>query len=517
MELRQREHNSLEYFQELLKNLHQVSIMLARINTSDALFRAAIELGRNQLGFDRLGVWLCDSYDLTIMHGTFGIDEHGAIRDERQYTIKRSLFHRSDEQPLGLLVFVEACDLLNHQSEVVGTGWQATVGIWDNNTFLGSICADNLIQQEPVSDQQLEVLALYGHVLGSHYTHLLEAAAREALLFREKKRIAELEALRETLTEISRELDLNRLLQSIVERLLGLCGGNNGSIGLYDTERRDIEIVAVKNLHETVRPGFRLHLGEGALGSAAATRQLLNLASYDQFENRSDRFLNWRVGPVLAVPLLLSDRLLGAMAVSRIRGSEPFDEADQRLLLDFAHQATIGIRNAQLYAEARHIAMVDMLTGLYNRRYCLDRIVSELARTQRSGTPTSIGMLDLDRFKRINDTHGHAIGDLVLREVARRLQHAIRAGDLVGRYGGEEFILLLPETDLAAAHEVAERLQRTLASIPIASDVGLLHITASIGLTMYAGELGVGVEELIARADTNLYRAKERGRDRVEG
>lgn len=163
------------------------------------------------------------------------------------------------------------------------------------------------------------------------------------------------------------------------------------------------------------------------------------------------------------------------------------------------------------------MAMVDMLTGLYNRRYCLDRISSELARTLRNGRPTSVGMLDLDMFKQINDTHGHLTGDMVLREVAHRLQEVVRAGDLVGRYGGEEFILLLPETNTVAAHEVAERLRRSLASIPIPTEAGLLHVTASIGLVTYAGDVEIGASELIALADANLYRAKESGRNRVVG
>lgn len=164
---------------------------------------------------------------------------------------------------------------------------------------------------------------------------------------------------------------------------------------------------------------------------------------------------------------------------------------------------------------ARRDAAHDALTGLANRRGALDRLKSEVARARRSGNPLSVLMLDLDHFKAVNDTWGHAVGDKVLVETAGILRSELRGEDLGVRFGGEEFLAILPGTDVDAARHVAERIrQRTAASRVAADDGDAIHITISIGVATLDG-----LEDstaLIARADDALYQAKERGRNRVE-
>jgi diguanylate cyclase (GGDEF)-like protein len=153
------------------------------------------------------------------------------------------------------------------------------------------------------------------------------------------------------------------------------------------------------------------------------------------------------------------------------------------------------------------LARTDALTGLANHRAFRERLESDTARARRTGLPVSLVMIDLDHFKRVNDTWGHQGGDAVLREVARRLQASARRGDLSARVGGEELAWLLPETGLAAARDAAERLRRSIGGTPMApADT----ITASLGVA----ELGPGgPDDLVRRADAALYRAKQGGRD----
>jgi two-component system cell cycle response regulator len=156
----------------------------------------------------------------------------------------------------------------------------------------------------------------------------------------------------------------------------------------------------------------------------------------------------------------------------------------------------------------------DPLTGLPNRRAFEEELAREAARASRAGAPLAVVMLDVDRFKAVNDGHGHAAGDEVLRAVAARAAAAIRAGDLLARVGGEEFAILLPAADLPRAAEAAERIRATLAARRIEAGGTSLTVTASLGCAALAP--GETPEALVARADARLYAAKEAGRNRVE-
>ena len=168
-------------------------------------------------------------------------------------------------------------------------------------------------------------------------------------------------------------------------------------------------------------------------------------------------------------------------------------------------------------AQVRDQALHDPLTGLANRRELFSRFGFELARARRNGQPLSVCLLDLDHFKRINDTHGHAVGDEVLVRVAEVLRGCLRETDTVGRIGGEEFVLLLPETDHAGAARVIERCRTTIERSPVSLTCGeLLSFSASFGVALWQADDEADEHALIARADEMLYRAKTAGRNRVE-
>jgi diguanylate cyclase (GGDEF)-like protein len=167
----------------------------------------------------------------------------------------------------------------------------------------------------------------------------------------------------------------------------------------------------------------------------------------------------------------------------------------------------------QLQEKLGEQANRDPLTGLYNRRYIDATLEQELARSQRGGHPLCVVMMDIDHFKQINDTLGHVAGDACLRSIALTLQDCVRISDHCGRWGGEEFICLLPETDSAGGQEMAERLRLAVASLPLAWQGLSLHATISVGLTVRRD--GEAPDALIGRADAALYRAKEAGRNCV--
>ncbi len=168
-----------------------------------------------------------------------------------------------------------------------------------------------------------------------------------------------------------------------------------------------------------------------------------------------------------------------------------------------------------LQAELRDQARRDALTGLFNRRHLGDLMAHELARCARDGQPLSLLMIDIDHFKRINDTYGHQVGDDVLRETARLLGERARASDLLFRYGGEEFLLVLLPADAGVAKEVAEELRQRYAASPLTTGSNPAMATLSIGISTFADH-GVTFVSLIEAADQALYRAKRAGRNRVE-
>lgn len=168
-----------------------------------------------------------------------------------------------------------------------------------------------------------------------------------------------------------------------------------------------------------------------------------------------------------------------------------------------------------LERELRRLATIDPLTGAFNRRHFVAEATQEMERAARYGSPLSVIMLDIDLFKRVNDAHGHAIGDEVLRKVVDVCRASLRDVDVFGRFGGEEFVALLPETALSGASLLAERLRRAITELRVPLAAGDLHITASLGVAERA-TTETSFDHMLSRADQALYRAKQAGRDRVE-
>jgi diguanylate cyclase (GGDEF)-like protein len=190
--------------------------------------------------------------------------------------------------------------------------------------------------------------------------------------------------------------------------------------------------------------------------------------------------------------------------------SKPVDPSELKA------RVLVGRRILELQRSLRFAATHDFLTRLLNRAEALAGLRRELARSERTGHPVAVIMGDLDHFKQINDSHGHPAGDEVLKNVALRLRSELRPYDLAGRYGGEEFLLILPTCDLAAAARRAEQLRLSISEDPIQTHAGSLPVTLSLGVTVSRAEAQFSVQELLQQADHALYRAKERGRNCVQ-
>jgi diguanylate cyclase (GGDEF)-like protein/PAS domain S-box-containing protein len=217
-------------------------------------------------------------------------------------------------------------------------------------------------------------------------------------------------------------------------------------------------------------------------------------------------------GAVMVAPLHYRGRLLGMLTAIERPDAPDFHTDDLDLLTAMANQAAVAIANAELFHEVNRIAITDELTDLYNRRGFVTMGEREVERSQRTQQPLTAIMVDVDHFKQVNDTYGHTAGDEVLRAIAKRCARNVRAVDILGRYGGEEFAILLPDTDLASAQQIAERLRECIATTPISTTSGPISITVSAGIALLKRGAG-DLPALLHAADTALYAAKRAGRN----
>jgi two-component system cell cycle response regulator len=226
----------------------------------------------------------------------------------------------------------------------------------------------------------------------------------------------------------------------------------------------------------------------------------------------------------IALPFSIEGGQTGVFLLRRTREQPPLTTEDVAFADAVIGAAVAAVQRAQVIETTRadnarleQLATTDSLTQLLNRRALTERLTREMERALRSDGTVALLMLDLDHFKRVNDTHGHLVGDAVLREVAELLISEVRGNDLVGRFGGEEFLVVLPDTDDDGAAAFAERIRERVDrhAFPGREDTPALHMTASIGVATFPAALIESVEDLFARADAALYRAKADGRNRV--
>lgn len=333
------------------------------------------------------------------------------------------------------------------------------------------------------------------------FTDVTERVAREA----------EQAALRRVATTVARETDLAAVAEVIVREAAMLLDADGGALYRFRSHDKAVCIAAQPALASA----------DGAepvpLSNATATGRCARSGRPERVDDYGavppDPSVSTARGAglrsALAVPLRVRGEHWGALAVGSARPGA-FGPGAEAGLTAFAELASIAAANAAARAELARLVDTDPLTGLPNRRAFTARLAGEVERARRHGHGLVLAMLDLDEFKRINDTFGHGAGDAVLGEVGRRLAATCRAGELVARVGGEEFAWILPQMDAAGAVAGVERARREIARVDVE---GVHGLTCSAGICDLSE--AAGVEELERLADEALYAAKRAGRDRV--
>jgi diguanylate cyclase (GGDEF)-like protein len=310
---------------------------------------------------------------------------------------------------------------------------------------------------------------------------------------------------------IGSELDPGVLLARIAELICQLIGAKACSVMLLDADRQRLLAKAAYGLRTERMQSLSFRIGEGVAGWVVARGEPALIADV----TADPRFAvlpgnQTPIASMVCVPLLARGERVGVVTATSDRPGA-FDADHLELARLVAGTIALDIENVRLH----RVAVTDPLTGAYNRDFLVQRLPQEIAAAVDRDRPLSVAMVDVDRFKTVNDAHGHHTGDAVLTEVARRLRGAIRAGDLLVRYGGEEFLAVLPRADAGRAWEVGERMRQRVSERAFDLGDGLaLLLRVSVGIAQW--RTGERMRELIERADAALYGAKDRGRNRVE-
>ncbi len=292
-----------------------------------------------------------------------------------------------------------------------------------------------------------------------------------------------------------------------------------GGIFLADAGGRTLELAVDRGLDPELRViCAKVPFGHCLCGRVAAARRLLHVSCVD--ERHENGFPGMRPHGHYIVPILCGNTVLGVMLLYLPHG-HPRNEGEVLFLRSVADILSLVIRQItsqqrleEAYRELEMLANTDVLTGLPNRRFLLDRLAEEVVEADRFDRPLAFILLDIDHFKKVNDEHGHMVGDEMLRHVGRVIQGSLRRYDLAARFGGEEFAVLLPNTGREAAHAVAARIREQLETSEVEIAEGrMLGVTASLGVAERMP--GEEIAEMIRRADDALYRAKDEGRNRI--
>ncbi|HXZ94289.1 MAG TPA: diguanylate cyclase [Dehalococcoidia bacterium] len=310
---------------------------------------------------------------------------------------------------------------------------------------------------------------------------------------------------------ITSSVSIQMIFEGFAQELKKVADIDWATIALLDGDEL-LFMVLSSTIGSAWQPGERLPLKGTATELACRERQ----AVYEPDLKRHHRFWTWEsylqrgIRSVVYLPLSVTDRTIGSLILAS-RKPNAYNRSQIKLLEKVALQIAAPIENAQLYARLEQKSRLDELTGLFNRRYFEERLKDELARHSRYNDVFSIFMIDLDNFKAYNDVYGHPSGDMLLGQIGRIIKNSVRNVDQAFRYGGDEFVVILPQTARDSAFVVAERVRRQIAE---EMEKKAIAVTCSIGLASYP-EDGMLSGELVDVADTALYHAKRTGGNRI--
>ncbi|HEY9722102.1 MAG TPA: sensor domain-containing diguanylate cyclase [Oscillatoriaceae cyanobacterium] len=504
-----RTQEDVEALERLLYILSALGEMAEQMTTNPnplTSLRAILHMAKGAFGIGRGALLLYQGADQTLTMVGEGLEERPAALEvgpeARRYFLAEAgnLLEDPGEPHPALNSFFAA-----NADALAGLPQALWLPLSVNRHFLGVLMLGEKLSRQPLNRTESDTITLIGRQLA--------VALHNFQLNRELKganlqlglKVRQLEQLYDISRDISSTLDRSRITREVVIRAIELVDARKGMLLAVSDVGDRLEAVSTFGFeHVDGQLAWPLN---GWLSPIIASRAPVHFDEVLPPELSAER--------CLAVPVAYQERLFGVLAVfdKEIRGAlGEFTDEDLPLLINLASQAATAIENARLY----ELATVDGLTKLYIRRHFEQRLAEELRRSQRYGTRCSLMTLDIDHFKNFNDTYGHAIGDEVLKLVARTIRASVREElDIPARFGGEEMMVLMPETDANGAMSLAERVREAIEAVALPGPGGVpLRVTVSIGVATYPQHAETE-DALLEAADKALYESKRGGRNRT--
>lgn len=336
----------------------------------------------------------------------------------------------------------------------------------------------------------------------------------------DSQRLKQLTTFSELGKAITSTLDLNEILNIVMEKISDLLQPKNWSLLLVDEEKDELYFEIVVGEGADKVKGIRLKIGEGVAGWVAEKGVSLLVPDVNKdprFSKKVDESSKFTTKSIIAVPLKSRGKCLGVIElINKMFEQGGFKEEDLLILTTLADYTAIAIENARFFQRIQELTITDDLTRLYNLRHLYRFMEYETERARRYKTPISIIFLDMDKFKEINDCYGHMNGSKLLAEMAVLIIKGLRKLDMACRYGGDEFVIVMPQTSKTQAYQAAEKLRITVNEHMFLKDEGLnLKITASFGVACMPDD-AKDTSELICMADKAMYRVKNSTKNAVE-
>lgn len=307
---------------------------------------------------------------------------------------------------------------------------------------------------------------------------------------------------------ISAILELHHLIDFIIEKATQILGVQRCSLMVLDAPAQELLIKGAKGLDENIIINTRIKLGESIAGLVARDGNPL-LVTDIEVEPAIARKNSppYKSKSFISVPIKLRDKVVGVFNASDKgpRGEDIFTQRDLKIILMIVQQAAIAIENANYCRELEHLSTTDSLTGLYNHRYFMRALRFESERSNRYGNPLCLLMFDVDDLKSYNDVYGHLEGDFLLKEISRSVKENLRVVDVVCRYAGDEFMIILPETSIVRVKAIAEKIKQAVLNLR-------LKRTVTISMGIAASRKDINVHDFILKTDQALYQAKKEGK-----
>ncbi|MBI5887410.1 MAG: sensor domain-containing diguanylate cyclase [Deltaproteobacteria bacterium] len=319
---------------------------------------------------------------------------------------------------------------------------------------------------------------------------------------------------------LTSSLDLKEILKVVMENISTLMQPKNWSLLLVDDDRDELRFEIIVGEGAEKLKDLRLKIGEGIAGWVAREKKPLLVPDVDKdprFSRKGDEISNFKTQSIICVPLVTRGKCLGVIELINKVQHDNFSEDDLLLLTTLADYSAIAIENAMFFKKVEELTITDDLTKLYNSRFMHNRLEYEVERARRSEHQISLVFMDLDHFKEINDNFGHLCGSRVLKAAAKLIRDMIRSTDMACRYGGDEFLILMPETAKDNAILAAEKLRAALKKHIFLTEEGInAQLSGSFGVASFPDDAS-DKDDLIHKADNAMYAVKNSGRNGVSG